>query len=154
MAKDVFMTIGKAEAKVHGKTIEEVHFHEVGAIDSIVDVVGACILIDMLNPDAIYTSRIPFGCGYAKCDHGLMPVPVPATLEILRNYPVKMTNIESELTTPTGAGIVKALSKGTLDASDFEVERIGYGMATKELPIPNMLRIMILSQKKKNLYMK
>ena len=103
------MTIGKAEAKVHGTTIDKIHFHEVGAIDSIVDIVGTAILIDLLNIDKIWLNRDPVGSGFIKCNHGLMPVPAPATIEILKNVPVKFNTVNGECTTPTGAAIIKTL---------------------------------------------
>lgn len=154
LSKKIFEQIGKAEAKVHGTTIDKIHFHEVGAVDSIVDIVGTAILVDMLSIDKIYSTPIPFGKGFVKCDHGFMPLPAPATIEILRGYEVKFTQIESELTTPTGAGIIKALSSGILETEDYSVNRIGYGLGNKELPIPNMLRAVLIEQKKKKNYMK
>ena len=88
-AKKIFMVIAEAEAKVHGTTIDKIHFHEVGAIDSIVDVVSACILVDLLCVDKIYATTVPVGSGFVKCDHGIMPVPAPATIEILKDVPIK-----------------------------------------------------------------
>lgn len=140
MAKKVFLVIGEAEAKVHGTTIDKIHFHEVGAIDSIVDIVGSCILIDLLCIDKIYASTVPLGSGFVKCDHGLMPVPAPATLEILKGVPVKLNNVKGECTTPTGAGIIKALCNGFVDDIEFEVDKVGYGIGYKKFEVPNMLR--------------
>ena len=85
MAKKIFMVIGEAEAKVHGTTIDKIHFHEVGAIDSIIDIVGTCILVDLLCVDKICATIVPVGSGFVKCEHGVIPVPSPATLEILKN---------------------------------------------------------------------
>ena len=96
MAKRIFMVIGEAEAKVHGTTIDKIHFHEVGAIDSIVDIVGVSILIDLLCVDKIYASTVPVGSGFVKCDHGIMPVPAPATLEILKDVPIKLNSVKGE----------------------------------------------------------
>lgn len=140
MAKKVFLVIGEAEAKVHGTTIDKIHFHEVGAIDSIVDIVGSCILIDLLCIDKIYASTVPLGSGFVKCDHGVMPVPAPATLEILKGVPVKLNNVKGECTTPTGAGIIKALSNEFVDDIEFEVDKVGYGIGYKKFEVPNMLR--------------
>lgn len=140
MAKKVFLVIGEAEAKVHGTTIDKIHFHEVGAIDSIVDIVGSCILIDLLCIDKIYASTVPLGSGFVKCDHGVMPVPAPATLEILKGVPVKLNNVKGECTTPTGAGIIKALCNEFVDDIEFEVDKVGYGIGYKKFEVPNMLR--------------
>lgn len=147
MSKDIFMTIGEAEAKVHGTTIDKIHFHEVGAIDSIVDIVGSSILIDLLSVDKIYSSLVPLGSGFVKCDHGMMPVPTPATIEILKGVPVKLNSVKGECTTPTGAAIIKTLCNEFIDTLEFEPDKIGYGIGEKQFEIPNMLRC-ILGQKK------
>ncbi|WP_331666949.1 nickel pincer cofactor biosynthesis protein LarC [Metaclostridioides mangenotii] len=148
-AKKVFMTIGEAEAKVHGTTVEKIHFHEVGAVDSIVDVVGACILIDLLEVDFIYSSPVPVGSGFVKCDHGIMPVPAPATIEILKDIPVKFNTVEGECTTPTGAAIIKSLCNEIVDVLEVEPKKIGYGIGHKKFEIPNMLRVISAEKKKK-----
>ncbi len=148
-AKKIFMTVGEAEAKVHGTTIDKIHFHEVGAIDSIVDIVGCSILIDLLNIDKVYSSCVPVGSGFVKCDHGIMPVPAPATIEILRGVPVKLNSVEGECTTPTGAAIIKTLCSEFIDTLEFEVNQIGYGIGHKKFEIPNMLRTIVGIKKKK-----
>lgn len=149
ISKNIFMIIGEAEAKVHGTTIDKIHFHEVGAIDSIVDIIGCAILIDILNVDKIYAKAVPLGSGFIKCDHGLMPVPAPATIEILKGVPVKLNTVKGECTTPTGAAIVKTLCDDFIDTLEFEVKQIGYGIGHKKFEIPNMLRSMIGIKKKK-----
>lgn len=154
MSKNVFMTIGEAEAKVHGTTIDKIHFHEVGAIDSIVDIVGACILIDLLCVDKIYANSVPVGSGFVKCDHGLMPVPTPATMEILKGVPIKLNTVKGECTTPTGAAILKTLCDEFVDILEFETKQIGYGIGHKEFEIPNMIRSILGVKKKKKSYMK
>jgi len=148
-AKKVFMTIGEAEAKVHGTTVEKIHFHEVGAVDSIVDVVGVCIMIDLLEVDVIYSSPVPVGSGFVKCDHGIMPVPAPATIEILKDIPVKFNTVEGECTTPTGAAIIKSLCNEIVDVLEVEPKKIGYGIGHKKFEIPNMLRVILAEKKKK-----
>lgn len=148
-AKKIFMTIGEAEAKVHGTTIDKIHFHEVGAIDSIIDIVGCSILIDLLNIDKIYASCIPVGSGFVKCDHGIMPVPAPATIEILKGVPVKLNTVKGECTTPTGAAIVKTLCDEFIEVLEFEVDQIGYGIGHKKFEIPNMLRTILGIKKKR-----
>lgn len=154
ISKSIFMTIGEAEAKVHGTTIDKIHFHEVGAIDSIVDIVGVVILVDLLCVDKIYASQVPLGSGFIECDHGIMPVPAPATIEILKGTPVKFNNIKGECTTPTGAAIVKTLCDDFLDVLEFEPIKIGYGIGHKKFEIPNMLRGVLGEKKNKKLYMK
>ena len=149
LSKNIFMAVAKAEAKVHGTTIDKVHFHEVGAIDSIVDIVGTCILIDLLNIDKVYASTIPLGSGFVKCDHGIIPVPAPATIEILKGAKIKLNNVSGECTTPTGAAIAKTLVSEFVDDIEFEINKIGYGMGKKEFEVPNMLRAIIGVKKKK-----
>ena len=147
-AKKIFMVIAEAEAKVHGTTIDKIHFHEVGAIDSIVDVVSACILVDLLCVDKIYATTVPVGSGFVKCDHGIMPVPAPATIEILKDVPIKLNTVKGECTTPTGAAIIKTLCDDFVDVLELEVKQIGYGIGHKKFEIPNILRT-ILGVKKK-----
>lgn len=149
MAKRIFMVIGEAEAKVHGTTIDKIHFHEVGAIDSIVDIVGVSILIDLLCVDKIYASTVPVGSGFVKCDHGIMPVPAPATLEILKDVPIKLNSVKGECTTPTGAAIVKTLCEEFIDTLEFEPKQIGYGVGHKMFELPNILRSVLGVKKTK-----
>lgn len=143
----IFYELAKAEAAVHNKSIEEVHFHEVGAIDSIVDIVGTVICLDILKIDKIFSSEIKLGNnGFVEAQHGKLPVPSPAVVEILKNYPVVLTDIPFELTTPTGAAIIKALSSGVLSYDKIKIEKIGYGAGTQQLQIPNLLRVMIAEE--------
>ena len=153
-SKEIFMVIAEAEAKVHGTTIDKIHFHEVGAIDSIVDVVSACILVDLLGIDKIYSTSVPVGSGFVKCDHGIMPVPAPATIEILKDVPIRLNTVKGECTTPTGAAIIKTLCNEFVDVLEFEVKKIGYGMGHKQFEIPNILRTVLGVKKKKNSYMR
>ncbi|MDH3252413.1 MAG: nickel pincer cofactor biosynthesis protein LarC [Ignavibacteria bacterium] len=144
-SKDIFAVVAEGEARVHNMSLDRVHFHEVGALDSIVDIVGTAICIEMSNVERIYTTPVKLGSGgFGPTQHGLLPTPTPATIEILKGYPTVLTSITTELTTPTGAGIVKALSAGVLDDEVIRVERIGYGAGTRELPeIPNLMRVII-----------
>lgn len=141
LSKEMFLEVAKAEAKVHDKELNEIHFHEVGAIDSIIDIVGVAICIDKLAVETIYFSKIHLGTGFVHCAHGNIPVPAPATVEILKGVPVYSTGVNSELTTPTGACIVKTLSKGYSSLPEIEIEKIAYGLGTKDLPITNLLRV-------------
>ncbi|QGQ94780.1 LarC family nickel insertion protein [Paenibacillus psychroresistens] len=141
----IFEKIAIAEAKIHGIPVEKVHFHEVGAIDSIVDVIGVALAIDSLAVDRILSSPVPLGSGTVNCDHGIYPVPAPATLEMMRGLPIAQTPYKLEMTTPTGAGIIS----GTVDHFSASlppmiIESIGYGAGTRDLPNqPNVLRVVI-----------
>ncbi|MCX5668378.1 MAG: nickel pincer cofactor biosynthesis protein LarC [Candidatus Omnitrophica bacterium] len=144
-AKKIFNIIGTAESKIHGISDKKrLHLHELGDIDSIVDIVGVAIAIDALRIDEIYSSSVSFGRTILNTKGGVLPAPGPASLEILKGVPVEVSGIDSELVTPTGAGILKALSKGFGDMPQMKVSEIGYGAGTKSLSeIPNMLRVII-----------
>lgn len=140
----IFQRLAQVEAKVHNTSIEEVHFHEVGAIDAIIDIVGSVIAIKQLGIEKIYFSPIPTGCGYTQCEHGTFPIPAPATAELLRKQFLKSVNIEKELTTPTGAAIVTTLGEGVHTNPEMKILQIGYGAGSNDNPnIPNLLRIFI-----------
>lgn len=140
----VFEKIAIAEAKIHNVPVETVHFHEVGALDSIVDVVGIALALEELDIDELYSGHIPTGNGYVRCDHGLYPVPAPATMEMLIGIPLRKTTIQKELTTPTGAGVAAALVREFGPLPAMTVESIGYGAGTRDLPDqPNVLRLLI-----------
>ena len=141
LSLNMFMRVAEAEAKVHGKTLYEVHFHEVGAIDSIVDMVGAAICLDYLNVDKIMASPVQVGGGFVKCAHGLMPVPAPATVEILKNIPMNTGIVQFETTTPTGAAILAANVEEFTQKVDFSIKKIAYGIGHRDLEIPNVLRV-------------
>ncbi len=145
VAKSIFRVIGEAEARIHNSTPEKIHFHEVGALDSIVDIVGVAICLEKFGIERVYTSPVRLGSGgRIATQHGTMPTPAPATVEILKGYPTILTDIPEELTTPTGAAIVKALSAGVLSDEIIKVEAVGYGAGTKEFAhIPNLLRVII-----------
>ena len=138
---DMFIKVAEAEAKVHGKTLYEVHFHEVGAIDSIIDMVGASICLDYLEVDKVMASSVQVGGGFVKCAHGLMPVPAPATAEILKNIPMNTGIVPFETTTPTGAAILATNVQEFTDQIDFSINKIGYGIGHRDLEIPNVLRV-------------
>ncbi len=144
-ARSIFRVIADAEARIHATTPEQVHFHEVGALDSIVDVVGSAICMEECGIEAVYSSAVRLGSGgFIDTQHGRMPIPAPATLEILKGYPSVLTSVAHELTTPTGAAIIRALSSGLLDDERLRVSSIGYGAGTNEFKeIPNFLRVII-----------
>jgi len=140
----IFMKIATAEALVHGTSIDHVHFHEVGAVDSIIDIVGAAICFSSLNIEGVHVSTVELGSGFVMCDHGKLPVPAPATAEIIKGIPVKKGGVDFEATTPTGAAILAVL--GTNFSSDYpiKIEKTAYGVGQKEHPdVPNLLRVFL-----------
>jgi len=141
LSKRIFKTVAVAEAKVHGKSIDNIHFHEVGAVDSIVDIVGTAICLTLLNVDAVYASPLHLGSGFVTCSHGKIPIPAPATLEILKEVPVYSTGTEGELVTPTGAAIIKSITNEFGPLPKMTIENIGIGTGKNNYDIPNMLRI-------------
>ena len=143
LAKRIFRRVAEAESKVHHKSIEEVHFHEVGAIDSIVDIVGTAILINKIQPDKIISSVVNDGYGFIECAHGTISVPVPATSEIFSKAGVKcrQIDIDTELVTPTGAAIISELATEFTVMPTMTVQKIGWGAGKKDLKIPNVLKV-------------
>ena len=145
MAKAIFLRVAQAESKVHGKPLEEVHFHEVGALDSIVDIIGTAVLMDMLNVDAVYSSVVNDGRGFVWCAHGYMPIPAPATAEIFANSHVlyQQIDVDKELVTPTGAAIVAELSSSFGPMPTMQILKTGYGAGKRDNKIPNVLRVVL-----------
>lgn len=144
LSKKIFLKIAIAEAKVHNIALNKVHFHEVGAVDSIIDVVGAAICFNALKVEAVYVSPIELGGGFVKCDHGKLPVPAPSTVEILKEIPVKRGGVDFEATTPTGAAIIAIIGTNFVADPIIKIERIAYGVGQKEHPqVPNLLRVFI-----------
>lgn len=144
LSVEIFQALAIAEGRVHGVSADKVHFHEVGAVDSIVDIVGVAIAITELKVDAVYASAIPLGSGLVKTDHGTMPIPAPATIELMKGIPTKSSPITMELTTPTGAVIVKTLVKEFGPMPEMVIKKIGYGVGGKDFKeIPNVLRAVI-----------
>ncbi len=142
-SKAIFTRLGEAEAKIHDRPIDEIHFHEVGAVDAIVDIVGAVIGFHHLGIESIYVSKLHVGTGMVECAHGTLPVPAPATVELLQGVPIYSTGIEGELVTPTGAAILSTLSSHFGAIPEMVIEKLGYGLGARELPIPNALRLCI-----------
>ena len=141
-AKQIFDSLAEAEAKVHNMPKDRVHLHEVSGVDSIVDIMGVVIGLHLLEIDEIYASPLSLGSGFVHCAHGLMPVPAPGTLELLRGVPVLQTEIRKELVTPTGAAIITTLGRGFGPIPAMVIDRVGYGAGTRDLEEqPNLLRI-------------
>ncbi len=139
----VFRTLAAAEAKVHGVPVETVHFHEVGALDSIIDIIGTVTALDMLGIEHLLCSPLPLGSGFVECAHGTLPLPAPAVLELLKGIPTRSCNINGETVTPTGAALVKTLSAefGTMPA--MKIAAVGYGAGTAERAVPNLVRAIL-----------
>lgn len=143
-AVEIFTNLAKAEAKIHGIEINRVHFHEVGAMDAIVDVVGACVGFELLEIENFVCSKIHVGSGFAQMAHGKFPVPPPAVAELLQNAPVYSTEIEGELITPTGAAIIKTVCDEFGPIPEMRIERTAYGAGTREYKnFPNALRLIL-----------
>jgi uncharacterized protein (TIGR00299 family) protein len=144
LALRIFRRLAEAEAAVHGMPLEKVHFHEVGALDSIADIAGAAIGLDLLGVEHITSSPVPTGGGMVQCAHGLMPVPAPGTAELLKGIPLRPSLIQEELTTPTGAAILATVVEEWMDTPAMAVERIGYGAGTRDFAEqPNVLRLFV-----------
>ncbi len=144
LARRIFHRLAEAEAKVHGMSLDKVHFHEVGALDSIADIVGAAIGLDLLGVERFTSRSVPTGQGSVKAAHGLMPIPTPGTAELLRGVPLAASNIKAELTTPTGAAILTTVVSEWIDQPVMRIEQIGYGAGTRDfLEQPNVLRLFV-----------
>jgi uncharacterized protein (TIGR00299 family) protein len=142
-AARVFARLAEAEARAHGTTVDEVHFHDVGAVDAIVDVVGACVGLDLLGIDAVHCGPLPVGGGFAKGPHGRIPIPGPATAELLKGFPVVDTGVRRELVTPTGAAILTTLAASAGAMPAMTVTAVGCGAGTLELETPNVIRLFV-----------
>ena len=143
-ASDIFTRLAQVEAQVHGCTIAEIHFHEVGAVDSIVDIVGACLALEQLEIEQVFCSVIPVGTGTIECQHGTIPVPAPATAELLRGFKTRQGPIVGEMTTPTAAAVLTTLSGEFTEMPAMDVASVGYGAGTRESDVlPNLLRVFV-----------
>jgi uncharacterized protein (TIGR00299 family) protein len=144
LASTIFRKVAVAESVAHGMPLERVHFHEVGALDSIADIVGAAVGLDLLGVERFTSSPVPTGTGTVKCAHGIMPVPTPGTAELLKGVPLATSTVKGELTTPTGAAILTAVASEYTAAPAMTIDRIGHGAGTKDfLEQPNILRLLI-----------
>jgi len=141
-ARRIVRLLADAEAKVHGVPADRVHFHEVGAVDSIIDMLGAAVLLEQLGIDTLSSTSLPIGHGWVKCEHGLMPLPAPATAELLAGVPHHGVDRRGETVTPTGAALVKALCQTFGPTPPMQVEKIGYGAGDRDdADVPNLLRV-------------
>jgi hypothetical protein len=142
-AAQVFRRLAVAEARVHGTTVERVHFHDVGAVDAIVDVTGACIGLHLLGIEVVHVGALPVGGGFVQGPHGRIPVPGPATAELLKGFPTIDTGVRRELVTPTGAAVLTTLASGAGAMPAMHVRAVGYGAGTMDLDTPNVLRLFV-----------
>jgi len=142
-AARIFTRLAEAEGRAHGTPAERVHFHDVGAVDAIVDVVGSCIALSALGVEAIHCSALPIGGGMVRGPHGLIPVPAPGTAELLKGFPVVDTGVKRELVTPTGAAILTTLAAGAGVMPAMTVTALGYGAGTMDLETPNVVRVFV-----------
>jgi uncharacterized protein (TIGR00299 family) protein len=140
---DVFQRIGVAEARIHGLDVEKVHLHELGGLDTIVDVVGVFVGMDMLNIEKVFASPLPLGSGYIQSAHGTIPLPAPATLALLEGVPIVGSEFKKELVTPTGAALLTSLVQEFGIIPPMRLLKTGYGAGKRDLPIPNVLRLLI-----------
>ncbi len=142
-SKEIFRRIASVEAKIHRRPMEEIHFHEIGGLDSVVDIVGAVWGFRALEIDKLYVSRVNVGEGFVRCEHGILPVPAPATLALMKGKPIYSSGVERELLTPTGAALLTSLGSEFGKMPVMKAERIGYGAGRNDLPHPNLLRLII-----------
>ena len=142
-AKAVYSLIAEAESTVHGRPIENIHFHEVGSLDALADVLSVCELMHELAPEKVLASSVNVGSGFVKCAHGVLPVPAPATELILRGVPIYSGQIKSELCTPTGAALLKHFAEAFVPMPALRVERVGYGTGKKDLEAANVVRVLL-----------
>ena len=148
LAEKIFKIVAEAEAEVHGKGVNEIHFHEVGAIDSIADIVSFAVLFDDINPEKVYFSTLTEGQGYIECAHGHLPVPAPAVCKIVEKYklPMRFTDNDGEMVTPTGAAIAASLYTGEKLPEEFIINKTGYGAGKRPYKSP-ILRVMLINEK-------
>ena len=139
----VYRLIAQAESKVHGVPVSQVHFHEVGAMDAVADITAVCLLLRELDPDRIVASAVHVGSGTVRCAHGILPVPAPATADLLRGIPIYSGEISGELCTPTGAALLKHFVTEFGPMPPMEVDAIGYGMGKKDFPRANCVRVLL-----------
>ncbi len=147
-SRKAFARLAAAEAKIHRTSVENIHFHEVGGLDAIVDIVGAFVGLRCLGVQKVYASPLPLGRGTVECAHGTLPLPAPATLELLQAVPVYGRDVEAELVTPTGATIITSLTEDFGPLPPMRTESVGYGAGHRDLPLPNVLRLIIGSTAK------
>src|SRR2546427_754920 len=142
-ARRIFTRLADAEARAHGTTRDQVHFHDVGAVDAIVDVTGSVVALELIGAQAVHVSALPIGGGFVEGSHGRIPIPGPGTAELLRGFPIVDTGVKAELVTPTGAAILTTLASGAGAMPAMTVTSVGYGAGTRDFETPNVLRCLV-----------
>jgi len=142
-SKEIFLKLGEAESKIHNISIDKIHFHEVGAVDSIIDIVGAVIGLKKLGVEQVFCSHLPLGNGFVKCSHGIIPIPAPATVELLKDIPVYQTDIDHEMVTPTGAAVITTVAASFGEMPLMKIKKVGYGAGKIKSENPNLLRVFL-----------
>jgi uncharacterized protein (TIGR00299 family) protein len=142
-SKEIFLKLGEAESKIHNISIDKVHFHEVGAVDSIIDIVGAVIGLKNLGVKQVFCSHLPLGNGFVKCSHGIIPIPAPATVELLKDIPVYQTDVDHEMVTPTGAAVITTVADSFGEMPLMKIKKVGYGAGKIKSGNPNLLRVFL-----------
>lgn len=143
LSKKIFHRLAEAEGKVHNTSIDNVHFHEVGAVDSIIDIVGSVIGLKKLVIEQVFCSKLPLGSGFVNCSHGIIPIPSPATSELLRDIPVYQSNADHEMVTPTGAAVITTIAEDFGKMPSMKITKIGYGAGKIKSNMPGLLRVYI-----------
>ena len=143
LSKKIFHRLAEAEGKVHNVSVDDVHFHEVGAVDSIIDIVGSVIGLKKLGVDQVFCSKLPLGSGFVNCAHGRIPIPAPATAELLRDVPVYQSDADHEMVTPTGAAFITTVSEGFGKMPPMKIKKAGYGAGKIQSNMPGLLRVYI-----------
>ncbi|EMR74226.1 TIGR00299 family protein [Thermoplasmatales archaeon SCGC AB-539-N05] len=149
LSKKIFYRLAEAESEIHNMAVEKVHFHEVGAVDSIMDIVGASIGLKKLGVENVFSSSLPLGKGFVTCSHGVIPIPAPATVEILKNVPVYQTGADHEMVTPTGAAVITTIANNFGEMPAMKIKKIGYGAGKIKSKQPGLLRIFLGELEKK-----
>ena len=151
LSKKIFYNLAVAEGKVHNVSFDDVQFHEVGAVDSIIDIVGSVIGLKKLGVEQIFCSSLPLGSGSTRCSHGIIPIPAPATVELLRDIPVYQSGAKHEMVTPTGAAVVTTLAEEFGDMPSIKIEKVGYGAGKIKSDQPGILRVYIGKKEKEKI---
>lgn len=142
-SKEIFLKLGEAESKIHNTSIDKIHFHEVGAVDSIIDIVGSVIGLKKLGVEQVFCSHLPLGNGFVKCSHGIIPIPAPATVELLKDIPVYQTDVDHEMVTPTGAAVITTVADGFGEIPLMKIKKVGYGAGKIKSENPSLLRVFL-----------
>lgn len=151
LSKKIFHRLAEAESKIHNVKVDDVHFHEVGAVDSIIDIVGAVIGLKKLGVENVFCSHLPLGKGFVTCSHGMIPIPAPATVELLKDVPVYQTDVDHEMVTPTGAAVITTIADSFGEMPLMKIKKVGYGAGKIKSEQPGLLRVFLGELEKRNI---